>query len=121
MPVGPPATEPHIKCSDGRYALGCQTNFEIGAFRHRYCCALSRAVPVFLGEPPARLRQVHPAVLDRFQAAFETMRPGVACGDIERAFRRTFNPRGASKESESATPSELTGPTGGSLQDGDEI
>lgn len=44
MPVGSPATAPHIKWTDARYATGCQTNFEIGAFRHRYCCALSRTV-----------------------------------------------------------------------------
>lgn len=97
MPVGSPATAPHIKWTDARYAMGCQTNFEIGAFRHRYCCALSRTV--FLGEPPARSRHVHQAVVDGFLAAFEAMRPGATCGDVERAFRKTFNPRGVRKES----------------------
>lgn len=119
MPVGAPATAPHIKWSDGRYAMGCQTNFEIGAFRYRYCCALSRTV--FLGEPPARSRYVHQAVVDGFLAAFETMRPGVTCGDVERAFRRTFNPRGVRKESRIGYSIGIDWPDGGaSLQDEDE-
>ncbi|WP_091886124.1 Xaa-Pro peptidase family protein [Bradyrhizobium sp. Rc2d] len=119
MPVGSPATAPHIKWADGRYAKGCQTNFEIGAFRYRYCCALSRTV--FLGEPPARSRHVHQAAVDGFQAAFETMRPGVTCGDVERAFRRTFNPRGVRKESRIGYSIGIDWPDGGaSLQDDDQ-
>lgn len=97
MPTGRPATGPHIKWSDACYAMGGQTNLELGAFRHRYCCALSRTV--FLGEPSARSRHVHQAVVDGFLAAFESLRPGVTCGDVERAFRRTFNPRNVRKES----------------------
>lgn len=97
MPVGSPANAPHIKWSDGVYKKGCQTNFELGAFRHRYCCGLSRTV--FLGEPSARNRHVHQACLDGFLAAFEAIRPGVKCCDVERAFRRVFNPRGVRKES----------------------
>ncbi|RWF29231.1 hypothetical protein EN833_33975, partial [Mesorhizobium sp. M4B.F.Ca.ET.190.01.1.1] len=42
MPVGSPANAPHLSWSDASYKMGCQTNFEIGAFRHRYACALSR-------------------------------------------------------------------------------
>lgn len=119
MPVGSPATAPHVKWSDGRYAMGCQTNFEIGAFRHRYCCALSRTV--FLGEPSARSRHVHQAVVDGFLAAFETMRPGVTCRDVERAFRRTFSPRGVRKESRIGYSIGIDWPDGGaSLQDDDE-
>lgn len=119
MPTGRPATAPHIKWSDGRYAMDCQTNFELGAFRHRYCCALSRTV--FLGEPSARSRHVHQAVVDGFLAAFETMRPGVTCGDVERAFRRTFNPGGVRKESRIGYSIGLDWNDGGaSLQDDDE-
>ncbi|WP_156944945.1 Xaa-Pro peptidase family protein [Bradyrhizobium sp. Ec3.3] len=97
MPVGSPANAPHIRWTDGVYKMGCQTNFEIGAFRHRYCCAVSRTV--FLGEPSARSRHVHQACLDGFLAAFETIRPGAKCGDVEQAFRRVFCPRGVRKES----------------------
>lgn len=119
MPTGSPATAPHIKWSDARYAMGCQTNFELGAFRNRYCCALSRTV--FLGEPSARSQHVHQAVIDGFLAAFETLRPGVKCGDVERAFRRSFDPRGVRKESRIGYSIGIDWADGGaSLQEDDE-
>ncbi|MDI3567426.1 Xaa-Pro peptidase family protein [Bradyrhizobium sp. Arg816] len=119
MPTGRPATAPHIKWSDASYAVGSQTNFELGAFRHRYACALSRTV--FLGEPSARSRHLHQAAVDGWLAAFETMRPGATCGDVERAFRRTFNPRGVRKESRIGYSIGIDWPDGGaSLQDDDE-
>lgn len=119
MPTGRPATAPHIKWSDARYAVGSQTNFELGAFRHRYACALSRTV--FLGELSARSRHVHQAAVDGWLAAFETMRPGATCGDVERAFRRVFNPRGVRKESRIGYSIGIDWPDGGaSLQDDDQ-
>ncbi|MFK0692141.1 M24 family metallopeptidase [Mesorhizobium sp. IMUNJ 23033] len=99
MPVGSPANAPHLKWSDASYKLGCQTNFEIGAFRHRYACALSRTV--FLGEPTARARHLHQAALDGFLAQVETLRPGVKCSEVSQAFQRAFKPYGVRKESRS--------------------
>lgn len=119
MPTGRPATAPHLKWTDASYAMNCQTNFELGAFRHRYCCALSRTV--FLGEPSARSRHLHQAALDGFLAAFETMRPGATCGDVDRAFRRNFSSRGVRKESRIGYSLGNDWPDGGaSLQDDDE-
>ncbi|MCK1753998.1 M24 family metallopeptidase [Bradyrhizobium sp. 137] len=119
MPTGRPATAPHLKWTDASYAMHCQTNFELGAFRHRYCCALSRTV--FLGEPSARSRHLHQATLDGFLAAFETMRPGVTCGDVDRAFRHTFSSRGVRKDSRIGYSLGNDWPDGGaSLQDEDE-
>lgn len=119
MPTGRPATAPHLKWSDAIYAMNCQTNFELGAFRHRYCCALSRTV--FLGEPSARSQYLHQAALDGFLAAFETMQPGVTCSDVDRAFRRTFNCRGVRKESRIGYSLGNDWPDGGaSLQNDDE-
>lgn len=97
MPVGTIANAPHLKWTDERYTNGQQTNFEIGAFRHRYCCALSRTV--YLGSPPARLVELHKGVLDGFQAAVENIRPGATCGDVARAFKAAFEPHGIRKES----------------------
>ncbi|MER8627875.1 Xaa-Pro peptidase family protein [Mesorhizobium sp. M1143] len=97
MNVGSPANAVHLKWTDGQYKTGCSTIFELGAYRHRYCSALSRTV--FLGEPSARERHVHQACLDGFLAAFNAIRPGVTCNDVERAFRREFEPRGVRKTS----------------------
>lgn len=97
MPVGEIANAPHLKWSDDVYAAGQQTNFEIGAFRHRYCCALSRTV--YLGTPPARLADIHRGVLDGWHAAVDAIRPGTRCADVARAFEKTFRPHGIRKES----------------------
>ncbi|TIP22998.1 MAG: M24 family metallopeptidase [Mesorhizobium sp.] len=97
MAVGSPPNQCHSKWGNGVYKMGCQTNFEMAAFRHRYACALSRTV--FLGEPPARARHVHQACHDGFLAALDALRPGVKSSDVERAFRREFAPRGVRKES----------------------
>ncbi|TGQ98711.1 M24 family metallopeptidase, partial [Mesorhizobium sp. M4B.F.Ca.ET.190.01.1.1] len=98
-PVGSPANAPHLSWSDASYKMGCQTNFEIGAFRHRYACALSRTV--FLGEPTARARHLHQAALDGFLAQVETIRPAVMCSEVSQAFQRAFKPYGVRKESRS--------------------
>lgn len=119
MPVGSPANAPHLTWTDGYYKMGCQTNFELGAVRHRYCCALSRTV--FLGEPNARSRHVHEACLDGFLAAFEAIRTGVTSSEVERAFRREFDPRGVRKESRIGYSIGIDWVDGGpSFQEGDE-
>jgi Xaa-Pro aminopeptidase len=118
MPVGTPANAPHIKWTDARYKMGCQTNFEIGAFRHRYACALSRTV--FLGEPSARARHLHQAALDGFLAELEAIRPGVKCSDVRQAFQRAFKPYGVRKESRSGYSIGLSWVDGGpSFQEDD--
>ncbi|MER9268752.1 Xaa-Pro peptidase family protein, partial [Mesorhizobium sp. M0410] len=119
MNVGSPANAVHLTWTDGVYKSGCQTNFELGAFRHRYACALARTV--FLGEPSARSRHVHHACVDGFLAAFEAIRPGVKCSDVERAFRREFAPRGVRKESRIGYSIGIDWVEGGpNFQDGDE-
>ncbi|PBB30518.1 Xaa-Pro peptidase family protein [Mesorhizobium sp. WSM3868] len=99
MPVGSPATAPHLKWSDATYKMGCQTNFEFGAFRHRYACALARTV--FLGEPSARAQHLHRAAVDGFLAEVDAIRPGAKCSDVSHAFKRAFGPYGVRKESRS--------------------
>ena len=98
MPTGPGVAQaPHLKWTDQPFRPGDQTDFEAGAFVHRYCCALSRTS--YLGDPPARLLHVHDAVLAGFEAALDAVRPGATCGDVHRAFAAAFYPRGVRKES----------------------
>ncbi|WP_210253545.1 M24 family metallopeptidase, partial [Sinorhizobium meliloti] len=119
MNVGSPANAVHLAWTDERYKTGCQTIFEIGAFRHRYCSALSRTI--FLGEPSARERHVHQACLDGFLAAFDAIRPGVTCSDVNRAFRREFEPRGVRKTSKIGYSLGIDWIDGGlNMQEGDE-
>ncbi|MEM7120217.1 MAG: Xaa-Pro peptidase family protein [Pseudomonadota bacterium] len=98
MPTGPGVAQaPHLKWTDKPFEAGDQTDFEVGAFVHRYCCGLSRTT--YVGEPPARLVQVHDAVQESWHAAFDAIRPGVTGGDIHRAFAKAFAPHGIRKES----------------------
>lgn len=97
MPVGELANAPHLKWSDDVYAPGQQTNFEMAATRHRYTCPLSRTA--YLGTPPARLKQIHNAVLEGWHAAVGAIQPGAACSDVAQAFDVAFRPFGFAKES----------------------
>lgn len=97
MPVGRISNAPHLKWSDGRYALDSQTNFEVGAYRHRYCCALSRTV--LLGKPSARLRHIDETVRNAFEATLPAIKTGARCMDAYAAFWKAFSPHGVRKES----------------------
>ncbi|WP_084801787.1 M24 family metallopeptidase [Bradyrhizobium sp. Ec3.3] len=58
--------------------------------------------------------------VDGFLAAFETIRPGAKCSDVEQAFRSTFNPRGVRKESRIGYSIGIDWTDGGpSFQEGD--
>jgi len=96
-PQAPLANAPHLKWSDGPYVEGMQTNFEMGGFRHRYCCGLSRTV--YLGKPPEKLTRTHAAVMDGFEAALAMIRPGNTTGSVADAFHKAFDPHGIRKES----------------------
>ena len=97
MGAGHRVAAPHLKWTDARYTPGDQTDFEVGAYVHRYACPLSRTV--YLGDPPPRLLEVHDAVLSGFLGGFEAVRPGATCGDVYRGFAKAFFPRGVRKES----------------------
>lgn len=96
-PVGGFANGPHLKWTDDSYAAGQQTNIEIGAFRHRYCCALARTA--FLGTPSPRLKEISRGVIEAWHAAFDAIRPGARCSDVARAVSAVLKPYGIKKES----------------------
>jgi len=98
MPTGPGVAQaPHLKWTDAPYARGDQTDFEIGATVHRYTCGLSRTT--IIGEPNDRLRYVHDAVLEGFEAARAVLNPGARCSDVHRAFKAAFARHGIEKAS----------------------
>ena len=113
MPVTPWSQAPHLKWTDRRYEKQRQTNFEIGAFVHRYCCPLSRTV--YLGTPPDRYKHVHETVLAGFTAGLAAVKPGAQAGDIHRAFMKAFKPGGVRRNRVSAIRSASTGATAASV------
>lgn len=97
MPVTPFANAPHLNWSNRSYVRNSQTNFELGAFRHRYCAAVSRTV-VF-GRPDARLREIDSIVRESFEVTLPALRTGARCSDAYAAFWNSFSDRGVRKES----------------------
>jgi ectoine hydrolase len=95
--VGEVANAPHMKWAYDRYESGHQANLEFGAYRHRYCAPMARTV--YLGSAPARLRAIDEAAREGWHAAFDAIRPGVACSDVARAFHSAFEKHGIRKES----------------------
>lgn len=97
MPAGPIANAPHLKWTDGCYASGCQINFEVGAYRRRYCAALSRTA--YIGEPPKRLQQIDHIIRECFEVTLPSLRAGNTCAAVDGVFRKAFNPHGIRKSS----------------------
>lgn len=98
MPTGPGVAQaPHLKWTNAPYRKGDQTDFEIGATVHRYTCGLSRTT--IIGQPSDRLRYVHDAVLEGFEAARAVLGPGARCSDVHRAFKAAFDRHGIEKAS----------------------
>ena len=97
MGAGHRVAAPHLKWTDARYAAGAQTDFEVGAYVHRYACPLSRTV--YVGDPPPRLLELHEVVLSGFLGGFDAVRPGATCGDVYRGFADAFFSKGVRKES----------------------
>jgi len=97
MPVTPFTSAPHLNWSNRVYEPNSQTNFELGAFRYRYCAAVARTV--FLGKPPARLLQVDSIVRESFEATLPAVRAGARCSDVYATFWKAFAGRGVRKES----------------------
>lgn len=97
MAVSPVANAPHLYWSSGVYREGLQTNFEAGAYQHRYSTALSRTA--FLGKPSRRLIHVDNSVRDAFEATLPAFKTGARCCDIYEHFWKSFGAAGIKKSS----------------------
>jgi len=91
--VGPAAALPHGDASDERIREGSLILVDTGATLHGYQSDISRTW-VFGGKPTQEIERAWNAVRDAQQRAFETIRPGVACGDVDRAARALLSERG---------------------------
>ncbi len=60
----------------------------------RYCGSSDTTRTVHVGEPTDEERKVHDIVRQAQQTAFEAVRPGVACQEIDRAARRVITDAG---------------------------
>jgi ectoine hydrolase len=97
LPSGADASAPHLTWDERPFRKDEGTFFEIAGCYRRYHCPLSRTI--YLGEPPAKFREVEKAVIEGIAAALEAARPGNRCEDVEAAWRRVIARYGIEKES----------------------
>jgi Xaa-Pro aminopeptidase len=83
---------PHHHTSSRVIEVGDAIVIDIGGKLGGYSSDLTRMVHV--GEPSARYRQVHETVERAVQAAMAAVRPGVTCGEVDRAARSVIEEAG---------------------------
>ncbi len=82
---GPNSASPHYHTGDRVIAEGDAIVFDFGAELDGYLSDMTRTVVI--GDPSDEYRKVYDIVLRANQAAFEAVRPGVPCEDIDKAAR----------------------------------
>lgn len=108
LPTGEGTGTPHLTWTDRPFQTGEATIIEIAGARQRYHCPLARTVQ--LGPPPERLTHAADVVVEAMSAVLETARPGVACEDVEAAWRKVISAHGLERESRIGYPFGLAYP-----------
>jgi Xaa-Pro aminopeptidase len=85
---GPNGANPHHEIGDRIIEEGDMVVLDFGGLKHGYGSDTTRTVHV--GEPTDDERRVHDVVRQAQQTAFEAVRPGIACQEIDRAAREVI-------------------------------
>lgn len=89
---GPNGADPHHEAGERLIEDGDMVVLDFGGLKDGYGSDTTRTVHV--GEPTDEERQVHGIVRTAQQTAFEAVRPGVACQDIDRIARAVVEEAG---------------------------
>jgi Xaa-Pro aminopeptidase len=89
---GPNGADPHHEAGERVIRPGDAVVLDFGGLREGYGSDTTRTVSV--GEPLEHVREVHDIVRRAQQAAFEAVRPGVSCQEIDRVARRVITEAG---------------------------
>jgi Xaa-Pro aminopeptidase len=89
---GPNGANPHHEMSERRVEEGDMVVLDFGGIKDGYGSDTTRTVHV--GEPTDEEREVFEIVRRAQQTAFEAVRPGVECQEIDRAARRVITDAG---------------------------
>ncbi len=85
---GPNGANPHHELSERMIRSGDMVVLDFGGLKDGYTSDTTRTVHV--GEPTDEEREVYEVVRGAQQAAFEAVRPGVPCEEVDRAARRVI-------------------------------
>jgi Xaa-Pro dipeptidase len=98
MPTNERSTCAHLGWDPDRvYADGDLVLLELCGVHRRYHCPLSRTV--FLGEPPAKLKNIADAVLAGTERVLSFIKPGVTAEEVEAQWREVIASYGVVKPS----------------------
>ena len=89
---GPNGANPHHEAGERTIEEGDAVVLDFGGLMNGYGSDTTRTVCV--GEPSAQVQEVHDVVRRAQQAAFEAVRPGVACQEIDRVARAVITDAG---------------------------
>ncbi|MCC6791232.1 MAG: aminopeptidase P family protein [Thermomicrobiales bacterium] len=89
---GPNSASPHHHTGDRVIQPGDVVIFDWGGTLEGYKSDITRTV--FVGEPTDEFRKVYEIVSRANQATFETVKPGVACQELDRAARKVITDAG---------------------------
>jgi D-alanyl-D-alanine dipeptidase len=89
---GPNGANPHHEAGDRVIQQGDAVVLDFGGLMNGYGSDTTRTVSV--GEPSAHVREVHEVVRRAQQAAFEAVRPGASCQEIDRVARAVITDAG---------------------------
>jgi Xaa-Pro aminopeptidase len=89
---GPNGANPHHELSERLIEDGDMIVLDFGGLKDGYGSDTTRTVHV--GEPTDEKREVFEIVRRAQQTAFEAVRPGIACQEIDRAARKVINDAG---------------------------
>jgi Xaa-Pro aminopeptidase len=89
---GPNGANPHHEAGERVIADGDPVVLDFGGLLHGYGSDTTRTVTV--GRPADQVREVHEVVREAQHAAFEAVRPGVSCQEIDRVARRVITRAG---------------------------
>jgi D-alanyl-D-alanine dipeptidase len=89
---GPNGANPHHEAGDRLIQPGDAVVLDFGGLRDGYGSDTTRTVSV--GAPDEETQRVHDVVREAQQAAFEAVRPGVACQEVDRVARAVITEAG---------------------------
>jgi Xaa-Pro dipeptidase len=89
---GEKAALPHGGTGEGGLQPGMGVLVDMGAKIHGYNSDLTRTV--FYGEPTKRQKKVYNTVLKANRKAFEAVKPGVTCEDLDKVARKVIDSAG---------------------------
>ncbi|QQE79031.1 M24 family metallopeptidase [Alicyclobacillus sp. SO9] len=97
LPAGERSGSCHLTWTDKRYQPGDTVIVELAGCYKRYHSPLARTIQV--GDPPVHIRNLTDVVIEGVETALDAVKPGVACEEVETAWRRVIERAGYKKES----------------------